>query len=158
MSGPIRANRLKKVIERDGPLCAWCSFPLSADHDDATVDHALPYAKDGSNRTVNLLLACDACNGERGNTSLGRFRQRMVRQGYAVQHELIDAAIARRGSFPLSCTPEASREQTLACYPQLPAFLAEKRRIDPAERLTNRWYWHYRSLFARQDCAVRWAS
>ncbi|MGH8726360.1 MAG: hypothetical protein ACREU1_16020, partial [Burkholderiales bacterium] len=59
---------------------------------------------------------------------------------------------------PLYCTPEATRSQTEACYPQLRAFLAEKRRVDPAEKLTNAWYRHYRSLFCRDTCEVRWAS
>lgn len=72
--------------------------------------------------------------------------------------ELIAAAIARGGSFPIYGTPEATREQVEACYPQLPGFLAEKRRIDPAERWTNPWYRHYRSLFSRRSCAVRWSS
>jgi hypothetical protein len=71
---------------------------------------------------------------------------------------LIDAAIVHGGSFAVSCTPEATRAQTEACYPQLPQFLAEKRRVDPAGKLTNPWYRHYRSLFARGTCEVRWAN
>jgi hypothetical protein len=64
-----------------------------------------------------------------------------------LRRELIDAAIAYGGSFPVSCTPEATREQAEACYPQLPQFLAEKRRVDPRERMVNPWYLHYRRLF-----------
>lgn len=75
-----------------------------------------------------------------------------------LRRQLLDAAIACGGSFPLYCTPEATRGQAEACYPQLRAFLAEKRRIDPAERLVNGWYRHYRSLFGRETCAVRWGS
>jgi len=73
-----------------------------------------------------------------------------------LRRSLIDAAIAHGGSFAVSCTPEATREQAEACYPQLPQFLAEKRRIDPGERVVNPWYRHYRRLFGTQ-CAVRWA-
>jgi hypothetical protein len=69
---------------------------------------------------------------------------------------LLDAAIARGGSFPVYCTPEATRDQTEACYPQLARFLAEKRRIDPGERVVNSWYRHYRRLFGPK-CDVRWA-
>jgi hypothetical protein len=72
--------------------------------------------------------------------------------------ELIAAAIARGGTFPIYGTPEATREQVEACYPQLAGFLAEKRRVDPAERWTNAWYRHYRSLFSRRSCAVRWSA
>ena len=74
-----------------------------------------------------------------------------------LRRELLDAAIAHGGSFPVWCTYDATREQAETCYPQLRGFLAEKRRLDPAERLTNAWYRHYRSLFARGACEVRWA-
>jgi hypothetical protein len=71
---------------------------------------------------------------------------------------LIDAAIEHGGSFPVSCTPEATRAQVEACYPQLRTFLAEKRRVDPTEKLTNTWYQHYRNLFGRGRCPVRFAN
>jgi hypothetical protein len=64
-----------------------------------------------------------------------------------LRRELIDAAIAHGGSFAISCTPEATRDQAEACYPQLPQFLTEKRRVDPGERMVNPWYRHYRRLF-----------
>lgn len=75
-----------------------------------------------------------------------------------LNHELIDAAIAAGGSFPIACTPDATREQTEACYPQLKAFLAAKRRFDPNERVVNAWYVHQRSLLSRQACEVRWSN
>ena len=75
-----------------------------------------------------------------------------------LRHSLIDAALEHGGSFPLSVTPEATRAQVEACYPQLRAFLAEKRRVDPAEKLTNTWYRHYRDLLSEKACPVRWAS
>jgi len=75
-----------------------------------------------------------------------------------LRHGLIDASIAHGGSFPLSSTREATRAQVETCYPQLRAFLAEKRRVDPTEKLTNSWYRHYRNLFTAKSCAVRWAT
>jgi hypothetical protein len=75
-----------------------------------------------------------------------------------LRRELIDAAIAAGGSFPIARTPDASREQVAACYPELPAFLAEKRKLDPSERLVNSWYLHHRNLFSRQSCDVRWGN
>lgn len=65
-----------------------------------------------------------------------------------VRRELIDAAIAAGGAFHIACTPEATREQTEACYPQLGRFLAEKRRFDRGERLVNPWYRRQRALLA----------
>jgi hypothetical protein len=73
-----------------------------------------------------------------------------------LRRELIDAAIAAGGSFPISRTLVATREQVEACYPELLAFLAEKRQLDPAEKLINPWYLHHRGLFSRQSCKVRW--
>jgi len=73
-----------------------------------------------------------------------------------LRRALLDAAIGHGGSFPVHCTPEATRAQTEACYPQLPRFLAEKRRIDPGERVVNSWYRHYRRLFG-PSFDVRWA-
>lgn len=74
-----------------------------------------------------------------------------------LRRSLIDAAIAHGGSFAVSCTPAATRAQAEACYPELPKFLAEKRRLDPCERIVNPWYLHYRRLFSGRSCAVRWA-
>ena len=73
-----------------------------------------------------------------------------------LRRQLIDSAIAHGGSFPIACTPEASRAQTETCYPELKRFLAEKRRLDPTERLVNGWYRHHRSLLGRESCLVRW--
>jgi len=75
-----------------------------------------------------------------------------------LRRALIDAAIARAGSFPVHCTPEATRAQAEACYPELPRFLAEKRRIDPHERFVNPWYRHYRRLFGAERVPVRFGS
>lgn len=75
-----------------------------------------------------------------------------------LRRELIDAAIARAGSFPIAGTPEATRAQVESCYPQLKTVLAEKRRVDPAEKLVNPWYRHYSSLLGRESCDVRWSN
>jgi hypothetical protein len=70
--------------------------------------------------------------------------------------ELIGASIATGGSFSIAHTTEASREQAEACYPELRRFLAEKRRLDPAEKLSTPWYRHYRNLLGRASCESRW--
>ena len=54
-----------------------------------------------------------------------------------LKRELIDSAIAHGGTFPIACTPEATRAQAEGCYPQLGEFLAEQRRVDPHERWAN---------------------
>lgn len=77
-------------------------------------------------------------------------------RGAQLRRELIDAAIRAGGRFHIATTPDATREQTDACYPQLRQFLAHKRRFDPEERLVNAWYVRQKGLFTRQGCEVRW--
>jgi FAD/FMN-containing dehydrogenase len=60
---------------------------------------------------------------------------------------LIDRARERGGSYFLTYHRWATREQVLACYPQLPEFLALKRKYDPQERFQSDWYRHYRAMF-----------
>lgn len=73
-----------------------------------------------------------------------------------LRRELIDVAIAHGGSYPIACTPEATRAQAQACYPELRNLLAEKRRVDPAGKLSNEWYRHHCSLLGREECRSRW--
>jgi len=80
-----------------------------------------------------------------------------VRTGQ-LRRELIDAAISAGGTFPIACTPDATRQQTEACYPQLQSFLAEKRRFDPHERVVNAWYAHQRDLLRPDSVDVRWSN
>lgn len=65
-------------------------------------------------------------------------------------------AIDRGGSFPARAAHGVSRAQLQACYPQLPAFLAEKRRYDPADRLQNPWYRSVTALLRNTPCESRW--
>jgi FAD/FMN-containing dehydrogenase len=62
---------------------------------------------------------------------------------------LVELALAAGGSVAPGSLPAASRDQAAACYPMLGAFLAEKRRYDPAERVTNPWYRRTRGLWRR---------
>lgn len=73
-----------------------------------------------------------------------------------VTRALVDAAIACGGRFDLACGFGASRTQVEAAYPAFSAFLAEKRRYDPQERLGGAWYQHYAALFRREACLSRW--
>ncbi len=70
---------------------------------------------------------------------------------------IIGAALGLGGSFPIASGFDASLEQVRACYPQLAAFLAAKRRYDPSELLQSDWYRHFRRLLGPQ-CPVRWAA
>jgi FAD/FMN-containing dehydrogenase len=73
-----------------------------------------------------------------------------------VKRALLAAAIERGGSFPVCEAAHASRAQLERCYPALEAFLAEKRRADPGERLQNRWYLEVTAKLRGEACVVRW--
>lgn len=80
-----------------------------------------------------------------------------VRAGQA-RRELLVAALEHGGAFPI-CEPGlASRAQLERCYPALDAFLAEKRRADPGERLQNRWYLEITAKLRGESCVVRWGN
>jgi hypothetical protein len=74
-----------------------------------------------------------------------------------IRARLIDLAIAASGSVLPRMLPLATRVQAAACYPMLAAFLAEKRRLDPAERVVSPWYRGVRRAWRAETCRVRWA-
>ncbi len=73
-----------------------------------------------------------------------------------VRRALLEAALARGGSFPLRHAQDATRRQLEACHPALKGFLAEKRRGDPAERLQNDWYRCVTAKLRGESCESRW--
>jgi hypothetical protein len=73
-----------------------------------------------------------------------------------LRSRLIEFAVKAGGSFMPAALPYASRAQIAACYPMLPAFLAEKRRLDPGERILNAWYRDTCRAWRGETCRVRW--
>lgn len=73
-----------------------------------------------------------------------------------VRRALLSLALARGGSFPIRDLRDATRHQVEACYPMIGAFLADKRRGDPAERLHNAWYRSLVTTMRSEPGAVRW--
>jgi len=73
-----------------------------------------------------------------------------------VRRALLDTALGHGGSFPIRDLRDATRRQLEACYPAVGAFLAYKRRGDPAERLQNEWYRRLVATMRGEACAVRW--
>jgi FAD/FMN-containing dehydrogenase len=73
-----------------------------------------------------------------------------------VRRAILGAALGHAGSFPIRDLRDASRRQLEACYPMIGAFLADKRRGDPAERLQNGWYRGLVATMRGEPCAVRW--
>jgi FAD/FMN-containing dehydrogenase len=63
---------------------------------------------------------------------------------------LIDLGLKHGGSYYLTYHRWARRDQVEACYPQMPAFLALKKRYDPDEVFQSTWYRHYKQMFAQE--------
>ena len=75
-----------------------------------------------------------------------------------VRRALLETALGHGGSFPIRDLRDATRRQLEACYPAVGAFLADKRRGDPAERLQNEWYRRLVATLRSEPCQVRWGS
>jgi FAD/FMN-containing dehydrogenase len=64
---------------------------------------------------------------------------------------LIDLALERSGSFFLTYHRWATREQLLAAYPGLPAFLGRKRDLDPEGTFRSDWHdWLHSAVFGER--------
>lgn len=77
--------------------------------------------------------------------------------GAQLRAQLLDLAISAGGSFMPRMLPVATRAQALAGYPMLAEWFAEKRRLDPAERMQSLWYRGVRRAWRAEPCATRWA-
>lgn len=73
-----------------------------------------------------------------------------------IRRALLNAALGHGGSFPIRDLRDATRRQLETCYPMVGAFLADKRRSDPAERLQNSWYRALVAAMRCEACQVRW--
>jgi FAD/FMN-containing dehydrogenase len=63
---------------------------------------------------------------------------------------VIDRALEASGTFYLAHHRWAVKEQLLAAYPALPAFLKAKRNADPHDVFVSEWYRHHRTMFAEE--------
>jgi len=73
-----------------------------------------------------------------------------------VRRALLGAALGHGGSFPIRDLRDATRRQLETCYPMIGAFLADKKRGDPAERLQNAWFRKLVATMRGETCTVRW--
>ncbi|MFT5883659.1 MAG: 5-methylcytosine-specific restriction endonuclease McrA [Arcticibacterium sp.] len=54
----------QNVFKRDGNVCVYCGKGR-----DLTIDHVLPKSRGGKTNWSNLVAACKACNGLKGNNT-----------------------------------------------------------------------------------------
>lgn len=100
---PNRAQRLARILERDGPTCVWCGRTFGG-LVGPTTEHLVPRLKGGPSWLQNEVAACRRCNGQRGHASLGDWADECERRGWGVDRdrlvrtlEALAAAIAERG-------------------------------------------------------------
>lgn len=60
-----RRRQINRLIERDGPTCAYCGCSLT--RETATRDHVIPLSKGGTSGLDNLVLSCGPCNRDKGD-------------------------------------------------------------------------------------------
>lgn len=61
---------------------------------------------------------------------------------------LIDLSISYGGAYYLTYHRFASKQQVLACYPEMPEFLDCKLKYDPLQIFSSNWYQHMQDLFS----------
>jgi 5-methylcytosine-specific restriction endonuclease McrA len=81
MKAAQRLKLFETVFARDGGRCAYCGVEthrlqkgLSRSPALATLDHVVPRSLGGPLNPANLVLACQACNNQRGIMDAQEFR------------------------------------------------------------------------------------
>jgi 5-methylcytosine-specific restriction endonuclease McrA len=81
MKSARRIKLFHDIYARDGGCCVYCGIParhpgrgVKRGPDLATLDHVLPRSAGGPLNRDNLVLACSACNNERGIMEAEAFR------------------------------------------------------------------------------------
>lgn len=90
-------------------------------------------------------LACIVCNLHVSHTASGIAKAKKDFQ------RIIDRAIENGDHYYLTYHRWARLDQVLHCYPDLPKYLARKRKLDPQERFQSDWYQHQKTLLANQS-------
>lgn len=72
-----RYRRKRRLIILYGPRCYICKqiFP----EDILTFDHVIPLSKGGSDRFVNIMLACKPCNNSKSDTLPPNYKEWLTR-------------------------------------------------------------------------------
>lgn len=88
-----RADRLDRILERDGATCVWCGRPFEG-LVQPTTEHLVPRLKGGPSWLENELAACRRCNGQRGHRTPADWAEECQRRGWPVDRARIGAALA----------------------------------------------------------------
>src|SRR3954451_2503944 len=99
-----RAERLRVILERDGPECVWCGRQLETGLVQATTEHVVPRGKGGPSWLENEVAACRRCNRQRGHLTPAEWADECERRGWPGNRTVLvralsslERAIAERG-------------------------------------------------------------
>jgi hypothetical protein len=102
--GLDRAERLARILARDGACCVWCRRPIDTDLVRATTEHVVPRIKGGPSWIENEVAACARCNRTRGHATPAAWLDRCEQSGWAPDRDAVvrslrslQQAIAERG-------------------------------------------------------------
>ena len=75
MNSRTRRKRIRQLLKRDGPECAYCGKALltGLPFSRPTVDHVVPISRGGKNSLTNLALACKPCNRAKADLDAAAF-------------------------------------------------------------------------------------
>ncbi|BBY53988.1 HNH endonuclease [Mycobacterium koreense] len=75
---PVQVERATRegVLVRDKHTCAYCGGRAN------TIDHVLPRSKGGGDGWLNLVAACEACNGRKGDAAPQERGMRLLWEPY----------------------------------------------------------------------------
>lgn len=82
-----------------GIWCTYCGRGLHLGN--ATLDHVIPRAANGSNKAVNLVACCKLCNSNKGCLSVKEFRRKFFKGEKFRFEERIDAALGIEQEHPI---------------------------------------------------------
>jgi hypothetical protein len=99
-----RAERLRRIVERDGPECVWCRRPFEPGRAEPSLEHLIPRLKGGPAWPENEVAACRRDNRARGHTAPAAWMEECERRGWEPRRDVVAArllelreAIAQRG-------------------------------------------------------------
>jgi hypothetical protein len=84
-----RAERLRRILERDGGECVWCRRPLAVGDRDLSLDHLIPRLKGGPAWPENELAACRPCNRRRGHMGPAAWIEDCEARGLTPNREVV---------------------------------------------------------------------
>jgi 5-methylcytosine-specific restriction endonuclease McrA len=90
-----RAERLERILARDGAECVWCRRPLRPGDRQLSLEHVVPRLKGGPAWAENEVAACRSCNRRRGHISPADWLAECERRGLAPNRPAIAASLKR---------------------------------------------------------------